>query len=66
VPFWQIVGHNEFKNKVPKLTPPVKPITMLDIGAEESIFEILKQRDIMLHHPYNSIEPLLEFVERVC
>jgi polyphosphate kinase len=62
--FWKIVGHNEFKNKVPKLTPPVKPITMLDIGAEESIFEILKQRDIMLHHPYNSINTLLELVER--
>jgi polyphosphate kinase len=62
--FWKIVGHNEFKNKVTKLTPPVKPITMLDIGAEESIFEILKQRDIMLHHPYNSIDTLLELVER--
>ena len=62
--FWRIIGHNEFKNKVPKLNPPVKPITMQDIGAEESIFEILKQRDIMLHHPYNSIEPLLELLER--
>lgn len=62
--FWQIIGHNEFKNKVPKLNPPVKPVSMLDIGSEETIFEVLKQRDILLHHPYNSIEPLLELLEK--
>ena len=62
--FWQIIGHNEFKNKVSKLSPPVKPVSMLDLGAEETIFEILKQRDILLHHPYNSIEPLLELLEK--
>ncbi len=62
--FWQIIGHNEFKNKVSKLQAPVKPISMMDLGAEETIFEILKQRDILLHHPYNSIEPLLELLER--
>lgn len=62
--FWQIIGHNEFKNKVPKLHPPVKPISMQDLGAEETIFEILKQRDILLHHPYNSIDPLLELLEK--
>ncbi|MCG8306065.1 MAG: polyphosphate kinase 1 [Cytophagales bacterium] len=62
--FWQIIGHNEFKNKVPKFHPPVKPVSMLDIGAEETIFEILKQRDILLHHPYNNIDPLLELLEK--
>lgn len=62
--FWQIVGHNEFKDKVTKLRPPVRPVSMQDIGSEESIFEVLKQRDIMLHHPYNSIETLLELVEK--
>lgn len=62
--FWQIIGHNEFKNKVPKLHPPVKAVSMQDVGSEETIFEILKQRDILLHHPYNSIEPLLQLLER--
>ncbi len=62
--FWQIIGHNEFKNKVPKLHPPVKPISMLDVGSEETIFEILKGRDVMLHHPYNSIDTLLELLEK--
>jgi polyphosphate kinase len=62
--FWQIIGHNEFKNKVPKLLPPVKPTTLQDVGSEETIFEVLKQRDIMMHHPYNSIDPLLELLEK--
>ncbi len=62
--FWQIIGHNEFKNKVPKFHPAVKPVSMQDIGSEESIFEILKQRDVLLHHPYNSIDPLLELLEK--
>ncbi|MCK5210671.1 MAG: polyphosphate kinase 1, partial [Cyclobacteriaceae bacterium] len=31
---------------------------------EETIFEVLKQRDILLHHPYNSIEPLLELLDK--
>ncbi len=62
--FWQIIGHSEFAEKVPKLHPPVKPITMLKVGSEDSIFETLKQHDILLHHPYNSIEPLLELLER--
>ena len=61
--FWQIIRHNEFKNKVPKLHAPVKPISMLDIGSGETIFEILKERDVLLHHPFNSIEPLLELLE---
>jgi len=62
--FWQIIGHNEFKNKIPKFHPPIKPIALQDVGSEESIFEILKQRDVLLHHPYNSIEPLLELLEK--
>ncbi len=62
--FWQIIGHNEFKNKISKFQAPVKPISMLDLGVGETIFEILKQRDILLHHPYNSIETLLELLER--
>jgi len=62
--FWQIINHNEFKNKVPKLHAPVKPVSMQDVGAEETIFEVLRQRDVLLHHPYNNIEPLLGLLEK--
>ncbi|MEO1654069.1 MAG: polyphosphate kinase 1, partial [Bacteroidota bacterium] len=35
-------------------------------GSEEddiNLFEYLKKKDILLHHPYNSIEPLLHMLE---
>ncbi|HAA12779.1 MAG TPA: polyphosphate kinase 1 [Cytophagales bacterium] len=59
---WQIVKHSDFKDKVPPPHPPVPPITLPE-ESTDSIFDILKERDILLHHPYNSIEPLLELIE---
>jgi polyphosphate kinase len=60
---WQIVNHREFKNKLPKHHPSVRPLSYMDEGSDD-VFEILKRRDILLHHPYNSVEPLLELLER--
>jgi polyphosphate kinase len=60
---WQIVNHHEFRDRLPRLHAPVRPISMPDTN-EEDIFEILKKRDILLHHPYNSIDTLIELLER--
>src|SRR5690606_22741213 len=30
----------------------------------QDLFEVLKDRDILLHHPYNSMEPVLELLEK--
>ncbi len=60
--FWQILKHPEFKGRMPALPPAVPPISMPQ-GTTENIFELLKERDIMLHHPYNNMEPLLELLE---
>ncbi len=60
---WQIVNHPEFKNRIPKPHTPVPPLTYPEMGTED-IFDILKNRDILLHHPYNDIEPLLELIEQ--
>jgi len=59
----QIINHREFKNKRLNLRPPVKPVSFPEQG-ESDLFEILKQRDILLHHPYNSMEPVLELLEK--
>src|SRR5690606_34212812 len=29
-----------------------------------NIFEVLKKKDILLHHPYNTIEPLIDLLEQ--
>ncbi len=59
----QIIGHSDFKNKRAALRPPIKPITFPEQGTRD-LFEVLKERDILLHHPFNSMEPVLELLEK--
>jgi polyphosphate kinase len=59
----QIINHREFKDKRLQPRPPIKPLSFPEQG-ESDLFEILKERDILLHHPYNSMEPVLELLER--
>ncbi|WP_243291758.1 RNA degradosome polyphosphate kinase [Bacillus sp. FJAT-47783] len=33
-----------------------------DIGSSDDLFEIASDRDILLHHPYESFEPVVDFV----
>ncbi len=62
---WQIIKHNEFKDKIPTTHLPVPPLTFPEHKSEsDNIFEILKERDILLHHPYNNIEPVLDMIEK--
>ncbi len=60
---WQIVKHeyfNQYKSLAPKQVPP---ISMADY-EDQDMFKILKDRDILLHHPYNSFEPLIDLLEQ--
>ncbi len=59
----QIANHSEFKSKRFQPQPPVKPISFPEQGTRD-LFEVLKERDILLQHPYNSMEPLLELLEK--
>lgn len=60
---WQIVNHTEFDEYKPIRPKPIPPISMTDVDHQD-MFKILKQRDILLHHPYNTIEPLLDLLEQ--
>ena len=59
----QIIGHKEFKSKRAQPRDPIKPLNFPEQGARD-LFEVLKERDILLHHPYNSMEPVLELLEK--
>lgn len=59
----QITGHKDYKDKRIQPRSPVKPLSFPEYGTKD-LFEILKNRDIMLHHPYNSMEPVLEMLEK--
>lgn len=59
----QITGHKDYKDKRIQPRSPVKPLSFPEYGTKD-LFEILKNRDILLHHPYNSMEPVLEMLEK--
>ena len=59
---WQIVGNRRFREKLPQIPDPVKPLSYPEEGRAD-IFEILKERDILLHHPYNNIDSILDLIE---
>lgn len=40
---------------------PAKPKDLAD-SAHENLFDAIRERDIMLHHPYEAFEPVVEFI----
>jgi polyphosphate kinase len=59
---WQVIGNKRFKDKLPQIPPPVPPISYPADGSDD-IFQVLKTRDILLHHPYNNIDPIMELLD---
>ncbi len=59
----QIINHKEFKDKRAPMHPPRLPVAFPEFGTRD-IFEVLKERDVLLHHPYDSMDPVLELVEK--
>ena len=57
----QVVNHNEFSELLPKYPPPIKPLG-LNVSEEKNIFKILSEKDIFLHHPYNSFDPVINLL----
>ncbi len=60
---WQIVNHEEFDEFKPLKPRPVPPISMPE-REDQDMFKLLRNQDILLHHPYNTIEPLLDLLEQ--
>ena len=41
---------------VPQVPPPLREV--------DDIFAVVRERDVLLHHPYDSFDPVVEFVSR--
>jgi len=60
---WQIIQRPEFSDRLPIAPHPVPPLFFPSDSRKGSIFEVLKKRDILLHHPFNSIDIVLKMLE---
>ena len=56
----KMYGMNGFEHlKNPSYTPQVIP----QMIEEESIFDVIRKKDVLLHHPYQTFEPVVNFIK---
>ncbi|HLT89594.1 MAG TPA: polyphosphate kinase 1 [Woeseiaceae bacterium] len=44
--------------------PPFKPGLPPALRSQEDIFQVLKRQNVLLHHPYESFAPVVDFIAR--
>lgn len=59
---WQIIRHPEFQEELEPIHPPVSLKRLKE--KNNDIFEVVREKDLLLHHPYNNFEPVLQLLER--
>ncbi|SDZ07295.1 RNA degradosome polyphosphate kinase [Tindallia californiensis] len=54
---------NKIKGFDHLLFEPTEPVMPIEFTGEESIFDIIAKGDRFLHHPYDSFQPVVRFVQ---
>jgi polyphosphate kinase len=42
--------------------PPFHPASPAALAGQKDIYEVLKKQDVLLHHPYESFDPVIDFI----
>jgi len=53
----ELPGHDRLRDR------PIKPAAVISARDQGRIFDLLGERDLLLHHPYESFDPVVAFVE---
>lgn len=43
---------------------PFYPVIPKELNEEEDLFSLIRQRDILLHHPFHSFTPVVDFIKK--
>ncbi len=57
---WQIVSNKDFAHL---LAPSFQPKTLPPFDNSEDYFSILEKQDVLLYHPYESFDPVVNFIQ---
>jgi polyphosphate kinase len=44
--------------------PPFVPAEVAPLRATKLVFDAMRERDVLLHHPYDSFKPVVDFIEQ--
>ena len=44
--------------------PPFAPVNVSPLRDPSRIFEVMREQDVLLHHPYDAFTPVVDFVEQ--
>ncbi len=53
---------DRFDLKYPPFVPAVPRVLRPETRDGQSIFDVIRQEDVLLHHPYESFDPVVEFL----
>ena len=59
-----LVPHNELRELRDEPVQPIMPAVLKDVPDNEEYYGILKERDVLLHQPYDSFDAVVDFVQR--
>jgi polyphosphate kinase len=58
LPLTDLPGFDEWRD------PPLQPASVLAEHEQRDLFEVLDERDVLLHHPYDSYDPVIALIAR--